>query len=202
GSSDRAEYRLEKIVYGSQPGFHAAANLYTPTAGEPPFPGVLFQMGHSTNGKAYGVYQQCCQGLAQLGYMVLAFDPMGQGERTYYPRPNGVTTRLRSADDEHTKPGKQLLLVGDTATRMQAWDAFRSLDVLASHPLVDPERLASTGQSGGGTLTMFLIATDNRLASAAVSSGITENFACENFNAPGSVDDAEQNFIDAGPVGF
>ena len=76
-----------------------------------------------------------------------------------------------------------MLLVGDTATRMQTWDAVRSLDVLASHPLVDPKRLASTGQSGGGTLTMFLMAVDERLAAAAVSSGNTENFACENFNS-------------------
>jgi hypothetical protein len=29
-------------------------------------------------------------------------------------------------------------------------------DYLASHPLVDPRRLASTGQSGGGTTTMML----------------------------------------------
>ena len=78
-----------------------------------------------------------------------------------------------------------MLLVGDTATRMQAWDAVRSLDVLASHPLVDPKRLASTGQSGGGTLTMFLMAVDKRLAAAAVSSGNTENFALRKFQPAG-----------------
>ena len=74
--------------------------------------------------------------------------------------------------------------------------------MLASHPLIDRKRLASTGQSGGGTTTMFLTAVDDRLAVAAVSSGNTENFACEDFNSPGSVDDAEQNFIDSGPRGF
>ena len=85
---------------------------------------------------------------------------------------------------------------------MHAWDAVRSLDVLASHPLVDSKRLASTGQSGGGTATMFLIAVDDRLAAAAVSSGNTENLAVDPFNSPGSVDDAEQNFVNAGPLGF
>src|SRR5215813_12702324 len=30
GSFDRAGYRLEKVVYESQPGFHVAANLYLP----------------------------------------------------------------------------------------------------------------------------------------------------------------------------
>lgn len=202
GSFERAGYKVEKLVYESQPGLHIPANLYIPKAHKPPYPGVLFQLGHSLNGKAAEPYQKCCQGLAQLGYLVLAFDTMGQGERTYYPQPGGVLTRLGSADEEHTKPGKQMLLFGDTSTRMQTWDAVRSLDVLASHPLVDAKRLASTGQSGGGTLTMFLMAVDDRLAAAAISCGNTENFACEDFNPPGSVDDAEQNFVGSGPLGF
>lgn len=202
-SFKREGYTVETIVYESQPGLHIPANLYIPSTGTPPYPGVLFQMGHSLNGKAAEPYQKCCQALAKLGYLVLAFDPMGQGERTYFPRPGGGTlTRLSSADEEHNVPGRQMLLVGDTATRLQTWDAVRSLDVLASHPLVDPKRLASTGQSGGGTLTMFLIAADDRLAAAAVSCGNTENFACADFNPPGSVDDAEQNFVSSGPAGF
>ncbi len=202
GTFERPGYRVEKIIYQSRPGFHVPANLYIPAAGKPPFPGVLFQMGHSLNGKAAAPYQRCCQGLARLGYVVLAFDPMGQGERTYYPKPGGVLTRLGSADDEHTVPGRQMLLVGATATGMQLWDAVRSLDVLAAHPLVDKSRLASTGQSGGATLTMLLAAVDDRLACAAVSSGNTENFACAGFNPPGSTDDAEQNLIASGPLGF
>ena len=68
--------------------------------------------------------------------------------------------------------------------------------------MVDPKRLASTGQSGGGTLTMLLMAVDDRLAAAVVCSGNTENFACANFNPPGSTDDAEQDFVDSGPLGF
>jgi hypothetical protein len=85
---------------------------------------------------------------------------------------------------------------------MHVWDAVRSLDVLAAHPMVDKARLASTGQSGGGTVTMFLMAVDDRLASAAISCGNTENHVVEQFNPPGSVDDAEQNFVNSGAVGF
>ena len=87
---------------------------------------------------------------------MLAFDPMGQGERVNYPDSSGTRTRLRSADDGTQCRAGRMLLVGDTATRMQVWDAVRSLDVLASHPSVDPKRLASTGQSGGATVTMLL----------------------------------------------
>jgi dienelactone hydrolase len=201
GAFDRPAYRVERLVYESSPGLHIPANLYIPKNARPPYPGVLFQMGHSLNGKAAAPYQYCCQGLAHLGFLVLAFDPMGQGERTYYPNPETGLTRLGSADDEHTLPGKQLLLVGDSAARLQTWDAVRSLDVLASHPLVDPQRLASTGQSGGGTLTMLLAAVDDRLACAAITCANTENHAVRNFNPPGSTDDAEQNLTGSGREG-
>jgi cephalosporin-C deacetylase-like acetyl esterase len=195
GTVDRAAYRIEKLVYESRPGLFVTANLYVPKTGSAPYPGVLFQMGHATDGKASALYQRCCQGLAQLGHVVLAFDPMGQGERIAYPK-------TRSATDEHTIPGRQMLLTGENATGMQLWDAIRSLDVLAADPRVDPKRLASTGQSGGATLTMFLAAADERLAAAAVSSGNTENFATVPFVSPGSTDDAEQDFIGAGPLAF
>src|SRR6516164_3098982 len=201
GSFDRVGYRLEKVVYESQPGFHVAANLYIPTTDNPPYPGVLFQMGHSTNGKASVAYQQCCQGLARLGYVVLAFDPMGQGERIYYPGSLPSRSRL-GADEEHTYPGRQMILKGITSTRLQTWDSMRSLDYLASHSLVDPQRLAATGQSGGGTTTMLLAAVDDRLAAAAPCCANTENVACANFIPPGSTDDAEQDLIASGPVGF
>lgn len=202
GGFERTGYKLEKIVYESLPGFHITANLYIPAAGKPPYPGILFQLGHSLNGKAYPSYQRCCQSLAKLGFVVLAFDPVGQGERVYYPGTDPARTRLESADDEHTMPGRQMLLTGDTMTRLQTWDAVRSLDYLAAHPLVDPARLGSAGQSGGGTLTMMLGCVDDRLAAAFVASGNTENVACASFNPPGSTDDAEQNFVGSGPLGF
>src|SRR6185369_866831 len=112
GTTEREGFRIEKVLYESVPQFHVAGNLYIPTGGKPPYPGVLFQMGHTVNGKAGDTYQRCCQGLARLGYLVLAFDPMGQGERIYYPNASLHGTRLRSADDEHTTPGKQMLLLG------------------------------------------------------------------------------------------
>jgi len=192
GAFERERYRVEKLVYETRPGLIVAANLYLPKGGGS-HPGVLFQMGHSTNGKASVTYQRCCQGLVQLGYVVLAFDPMGQGERA---------TGLPTADDEHTVPGRQMLLIGETATGLQLWDAMRSLDVLESHPRVDRTKLAATGQSGGATLTMMLAAADPRLGAAAVSSGNTENLATKPFISPGSTDDAEQDFVGSGPLGF
>ena len=189
GTFERKGYRVDKLTYESRPNYLVTANLYIPTTGKGPYPGVLFQMGHGSPGKAYPTYQRCCQGLARLGFAVLAFDPMGQGERAYYPE-----LKL-SPTDEHSQVGRQLLLIGETATQWQVWDAIRSLDVLAAHPMVDASRLASTGQSGGATLTMLLAAVDDRLNAAVVSMGNTENYLCAGYQAPGSTDDAEQDLL-------
>jgi dienelactone hydrolase len=203
GAFDRPKYRVEKLIFESRPDLHITANLYIPKLVPPPYPGVLFQMGHSPNGKASPTYQRACQGLAQLGYLVLGIDPQGQGERIYYPDASGLKTRLTAGPDgEHTYAGMQLLLTGNSSTRVQLWDSVRALDVLAAHPLVDAKRLASTGQSGGGTLTMFLMAVDDRLAAAAVFSGNTENFVSAGWNPPGAVDDAEQDFPGSAPLGW
>jgi len=65
GSIERDGFRIEKVLYESVPDFSIPANLYIPSTGKPPYPGILFQMGHTNNGKAADSYQRCCQGLAR-----------------------------------------------------------------------------------------------------------------------------------------
>ena len=202
GSIERPTYRIDKVVFESRPGFHVTGNLYVPTKARRPFPAVIVQMGHAPQGKSYPAYQRLCQGLAKLGFVAFGFDPQGQGERIYYPDATGKRTRTGSVDDEHSTAGRQMLLTGDTATRLQTWDAVRAVDYLFSLPYVDRTRIGTTGQSGGGTDSMFLLAVDDRVTVAALSSAITENFATPGFSAPGSTDDAEQNLIDSGPNNF
>lgn len=200
GTLDRGTYEVRNYIYESQPNLFIPANLYVPKLGQKPYPAVLFQSGHYWEGKAYPSYQRMCQGLAQRGFVVLAFEPMGQGERIYYPNAEGGS-RLPSCDAEHTVPGKQFLLFGDTSTRFQLWDAIRSMDFLTSLPMVDTKRIGVTGHSGGGTLTMLLVAADSRPACAAVCMGNLENFVGQKFVPPGTVDDAEQDLLNA-DLGF
>ena len=77
------------------------------------------------------------------------------------------------------------------------WDGIRSLDYLASRPEVDPKRLGCTGCSGGGTLTAYLMALDDRIAAAAPSCYIT---SLERLFATIGPQDAEQNIT--GQVAF
>jgi hypothetical protein len=85
GVVERDQYRIEKVIFESRPGFLVTGNLYIPKGRPFPLPGVVGTCGHSDTGKAYKSYQGFAQGLARNGYVVLIFDPIGQGERLQYP---------------------------------------------------------------------------------------------------------------------
>src|SRR5690348_15048419 len=63
GTIERAEYRIEKLIFESQPQFYVTAHLYLPK-GNGPFPGILAPLGHTEDGKAYKSYQIVFQNLA------------------------------------------------------------------------------------------------------------------------------------------
>src|SRR5438128_711729 len=101
GVVERDTYRIEKVIFESRPNFPVTANLYVPTNRKLPLPGVVGSCGHSATGKAIEAYQSFAQGLARLGYVMLIYDPIGQGERLQYvnddlkPRHgNGVSEHL------------------------------------------------------------------------------------------------------------
>src|SRR5262249_9565783 len=70
---------------------------------------------------------------------------------------------------EHTMVGVSSIPLGTSTARYRIWDGMRSLDYLASRPDIDPNRLGCTGNSGGGTLTSYLMALGERIAGAAPS---------------------------------
>jgi cephalosporin-C deacetylase-like acetyl esterase len=201
GAMDRGPYRIENIVFESFPKVYVTANLYIPTGGKPPYPAILAPVGHSENGKAYHYYQLLYQNLARQGYVVLSYDPFGQGERLQYIDP--ATGRSRyGATSEHSQAGRPMVLMGESFALYCAWDGIRGLDYLVSRPEVDAARLGCTGQSGGGTMTMFLVALEPRLRAAVVSDGNTENVAGPFFDPPGATDDPEQNIVGSLPLGI
>ena len=78
---ERDAYTIQNLIFESRPGFLVTSNLYIPKGRKFPLPGVVGTCGHSANGKAAGAYQSFAQGLARQGYVVLIYDPIGQGER-------------------------------------------------------------------------------------------------------------------------
>ena len=197
GIVERPGYRIEKVVFESRPRLYVTANLYLPAA-EGRHPAILGPLGHSGNGKAWPSYQKLFSNLARKGYVVLAYDPFGQGERIEYPGSRAGQSAIgTSATSEHEYAGRRLILLGANFGLFRVWDGIRGIDYLLTRAEVDPERIGCCGQSGGGTLTQFLAALDSRIRVAVVSEGNTENLAHVDLQPPGSADDAEQNIVPA-----
>lgn len=171
GTLKRDGYHIEKLIYESRPNHHVTANLYVPD-GPGPFSGVLMPIGHSQNGKAAEYIQRGCIFLVKNGFVVLTYDPIGQGERVQLLDKLG-NPAIKGSTSEHTMCGVGALLVGRCTASYRIWDGIRSIDYLASRPEVDAKRLGCTGCSGGGTLTSYLMALDDRIAAAAPSCYIT-----------------------------
>jgi cephalosporin-C deacetylase-like acetyl esterase len=171
GTISRDGYRVEKIIFESQPKHYVSALLFLPDADnyKPRYPGVLVPCGHSANGKAYDAYQTMGALLALNGMVGLVFDPIDQGERSQMPSqlPRLAGTRA------HTTLGVGCILLGRNTARFEIWDGMRAIDYLQSRPEVDPKRIGCTGNSGGGTQTSYLMSLDERIAAAAPSCYIT-----------------------------
>ena len=147
GSFERDLYRVENVIFDSRPDFPVTANLYLPKrSGKAP--GVVGTCGHSSNGKAAEAYQSFAQGLARQGYVVLLYDPIGQGERLQY-LDDDLQPVLGPGTREHLMAGNQQFLVGDFIGSWRAWDGIRALDYLLTREEVDPNHLGVTGNSGG-----------------------------------------------------
>jgi len=175
GVLDRDGYRVEKVIFESQPQFYVTGNLYVPKSGQPPYPAVLFPLGHERGGKPNPDWQHVLVSLARRGFVAFTWDTLGQGERAQFYDTDLETSKLGETGytTEHTMIGAQCLLAGDNIARYTIWDGIRALDYLLSRREVDAARVACTGNSGGGTHTAYLSALDDRIGVAAPSCFIT-----------------------------
>ncbi len=173
GVVERESYRIENVIFESRPEFMVTGNLYVPKGRKFPLPGVVGSCGHSSNGKAAEAYQSFAQGLARQGYVVLIFDPIGQGERIQYLDETHSKSTVGVGVGEHLLGGNQQFLVGEFFGSWRAWDGMRALDYLLTREEVDPRHVGITGNSGGGTMTMWLSGIEPRWTMAAPSCAVT-----------------------------
>jgi dienelactone hydrolase len=162
GTLVRDSYRVEKIVYRTLPDLVVPAHLYLPIELERRAPAVLFYPGHWwADSKSRPDFQAFCINMARLGFVVLSFDPFGQGER-------GVSSR------DHRRT--EALLVGVAQQGIAEYETRCALEYLLSRKEVDPRRIGITGASGGGYNTWITAALDDRIAAAVPVVG-TSDFA-------------------------
>ncbi|HRV08277.1 MAG TPA: prolyl oligopeptidase family serine peptidase, partial [Acidobacteriota bacterium] len=160
GLLDRNEYLIEKVIYQTLPGVFVPAHLYLPADLEDPAPGVILYPGHwLEDSKARPDFQAFCINMAKLGFVVLTFDPFGQGER-------GISWR------DHRRTCS--LLVGVAQQGFAAYETQCAIEYLLSRPEVDSRRLGMTGASGGGYNTWMTAALDDRIKVAVPVVGTSE----------------------------
>jgi uncharacterized protein len=138
-------YSVESIEFESLPGFYVTGNLYKPIGkfGRQTLAVILCPHGHWDKPEDYGRFRKDmqfrCAAFARMGALVFAYDMVGYGESNQVNHLNG----------------KVLLL--------QTWNSIRSIDFLLTLSEADPQRIAVTGASGGGTQAIMLTALDNRV---------------------------------------
>ncbi|MCL5743962.1 MAG: acetylxylan esterase, partial [Acidobacteria bacterium] len=137
--------------------------------------------------------------LAKQGFVVLTYDPLGQGERRLFYDADLEDSKVGSTTMEHSMVGIRALLAGESVARYFVWDAMRALDVLESAPEVDRARIGVTGCSGGGTVTVYLSALDARVKAASPSCYVT---SWEQQIPAAGPQDAEQQFPDQMKAGI
>ena len=147
-------YTIENVAFESLPGIYVTGNLYRPTKKQRSYAGILCPHGHGENphGRFREQTQKRCATLARMGAVVFVLDMAGQGD---------------SKQTEH-KFSKAL--------KLQTINAIRGIDFLLSLPGIDPQRIAVTGESGGGTQTFLVAALDQRVKVTAPTVMVSAHF--------------------------
>jgi Acetyl xylan esterase (AXE1) len=158
---------IEKLIFQSLPGVYVSALVYVPNDRAAKHPAVLVPAGHAADGKFR--YQALSQRLAGRGYVVISWDPIGQGERSQFWDAKAKKSRYNLICAEHAVMGNLAYLAGANLARWEVWDGIRAVDYLLTRPEVDGERISITGTSGGGTQTALIAALDPRIKAAVPS---------------------------------
>ncbi|MEA1877705.1 MAG: acetylxylan esterase [Bacteroidota bacterium] len=131
-------------------------NLYKPLKNRGKKALVLCPHGHWSSPDDYGRFradmQMRCATLARMGAWVFAYDMLGYGETDY-------------ASHQHPD-----------ALTIQTMTGVRILDYFLSLKLIDKDRVAITGASGGGTQSFILTAIDPRIKVSVPAVQVSAHF--------------------------
>ncbi|MEE2937975.1 MAG: alpha/beta hydrolase family protein [Planctomycetota bacterium] len=211
--TQRDGFTVEKVYFQSLPGHYVTGLLFRPS--KPRFdraPGVLCPHGHGGRMQSHSdeaIARQIqpggehfensgrtpklarCAQLARMGCVSFIFDMVGYADSIQIS--HQVSHRHAKARPEEKQRGDDWVffsidadLRNQSIMGLQTWNAIRALDFLASLPDVDPDRLAVTGGSGGGTQSILLGAIDERVKASfpngMVSTAMQGGCYCENCN--------------------
>ena len=171
-------YIREKVIFQSRDDLSVFGYLLVPTRRSGPVPAVICLPGHGRGcddivgiteqgkqrdtkpGYAYDFALQ----VVENGYAAFAIEQLAFGCR------RDQAARAKGAAQSSCQPAAgAALLFGQTMVGWRVWDAMRAVDYLSTRAEVDSSRLATMGISGGGTISLFTGAVDQRIKVAVVS---------------------------------
>lgn len=157
-------FTFQNVLFESQPGVYVVGHLALPDrAGfSPPYACVLMPLGHSDTGMNER-YADHLARTARAGMAAFAWDPISQGERR---QSDPKYDYMDNCSTEHARLGARGWLVGWNFARFRIWDAIRAVDYVLTRPEIDGRRLGVAGNSGGGTMSTYLQAWDDRITAA------------------------------------
>jgi uncharacterized protein len=132
-------YTVENVFFESLDGIYVTGNLYKPLVIKGKVPGILAPHGHGDNLRFGEATQYRSATMAKMGAIVFAYDMIGQGD-------------MQQCNHKIEK-----------ALKLQLINSIRALDFLSQMPNIDKQRIAISGESGGGTQTFLLAAIDDRI---------------------------------------
>ena len=192
GTIKKKGYRVEKIVYESMAGMYVTGCLFIPDGIKGKVPAILNLIGHEQESFRAELDQVINLNLVKKGMVVFTIDPPGQGEHVQYFDPSIKLSSIGYSVIEHCYFGNQCFLSGASAAKYFIWDGIRAIDYLVSRKEVDSNRIGVTGFSGGGTVTSYLGAFDDRVKVAIPSSWSTASKRQLETKGP---QDAEAEFL-------
>jgi dienelactone hydrolase len=200
-------YTRERVVFQSRPGLTVPAWVLIPEGAKGPMPSMVCVAGHGP-GKddIVGIADDGSQRIEYDGYQRdLAIQAVRRGFLVIVPEMFGFGER-RDAQDIAKGRGNSScrraslagMLLGRTVPGIRVYDVVRTIDYLETRPECDRRRIGCMGISGGGTVTTFASAVEERISAALISGylsywkdSIMPIYHCEDNYVPGVLQYAE-----------
>lgn len=175
---DMGGYSREKIVFQTRDNLSAIGYLLLPDERPGRLPAIVCIPGHgrgvddivgiaedgTQRAEKTGYAKDFAIQAVEKGYAALALEPLAFGHRRDAP------ARASGANAYSCRPAAgAAMLFGETMIGWRVWDVMRTIDYLETRPEVDAGRVATMGISGGGTVSLFAGAVDERIRAAVVS---------------------------------
>ncbi len=204
-------YTREHVIFQSRPNLTVAAWVLIPEGASGRLPAMVCLHGHGagkdeivginddgTERAEYGGYQKdFAIRAARRGFLVIAPDMLSFGERR-----DQAEIALGKGHSSCRRPSLAGMLLGRTMPGLRVYDVMRCIDYLETRPECDPKRIGCMGISGGGEITTFAAAVEERISAALISGylaqwkdSIVSILHCEDNYVPGALQWGEMSDV-------